>query len=144
MRDENTIVRERQCAIRREMDRRGILLKQVQLDGEWETVSTVASYFPSPESKQQPATMSAAALHRLIRTKALPLDLLSLMLPDGFQIVRAPEEIDHDEVERMCREYLEAKGKAHRQDSPNGREIADCERMTLDNKVVQLVGSVAA
>ncbi len=143
MRDDNAIVRDRQCAIRREMDRRGILLKQVQLDGEWETVSTVASYFPACDDAK-PAVMSAAALHRLIRTKALPLDLLSLMLPEGFQIVRAPEEIDHDEVERMCREYLEAKGTAHRQDSPGGREITDCERTALTGKVVQLVGSVAA
>lgn len=138
MRDDNTIVRDRQCAIRREMDRRGILLKQVQLDGEWETVSTVASYFPSPESKQQPAIMSAAALYRLIRAKALPLDLLSMMLPEGFQIVRAPEEIDHDEFEAMTRDYLAAKGKAHREDSEAGREIGPNERALLDGKVVQL------
>lgn len=144
MRDENMIVRDRQCAIRREMDRRGIALKQVQYDGGWDTVSTVASYFPSAESTQQPATMSAAALHRLIRTQALPLDLLSLMLPEGFQIVRAPEEINHDEFEAMARDYLAAKGKAHREDSEAGPAIGPNERAALTGKVVQLVGSVAA
>lgn len=137
MRDENTIVRERQLAIRREMERRGISLKQVQYDGGWETVSTVASYFPLA-SDAKPAIMSAAALHRLVRSKALPLDLLSLMLPEGFQIVRAPEEIDHDEFETMCRDYLAAKARAHQTASPGGREIADCEREALDGKVVQL------
>ena len=142
MLDENEIVRESQLAIRREMDRRGVSLKQVQYDGGWDTVSTVASYFPLGDKK--PAIMSAAALRRLVSTKALPLDLLSLMLPPGFQIVRAPEELDHDEFETMCRDYLAAKGKAHQADSPGGREIADCEREQLDGKVVQIRGSIAA
>jgi hypothetical protein len=137
MLDENEIVRESQRAIRREMERRGISLKQVQYDGGWDTVSTVASYFPLGDTAK-PAIMSAAALRRLVHTKALPLDLLSLMLPPGFQIVRAPEEIDHDDFETLCRDYLAAKGRAHHPDSEAGREIGPGEQDTLDGKVVQL------
>lgn len=141
MRDVNDIVRDRQRAIRREMDRRGILLKQVQLDGGWDTVSTVASYFPQPEGNAQPATMSVAAMFKLLDTNALPVDLLSLLLPVGFQIVRAPETLDHDEFEGMCRDYLATKGKAHHPESPAGREISDCERDKLNGKVVQLAAA---
>lgn len=142
MRDENMIVRERQQAIRREMDRRGISLKQVQFDGGWETVSTVASYFPQ-EGGKDPATMSVAALFRLLTTKALPAELLSLLLPDDFAIVQIPSAIDHDDVERACRDFLATKGEAHHPDSPAGRDIADCEGRTLDCKVIQLRGKVA-
>lgn len=137
MRDENTIVRERQQAIRREMDRRGIAIKAVQLDGGWDTPSTVLSYFPGDQDKV-PATMSVAALFRLLNTRALPSELLSLLLPDGFVIVRAPEEIDHDEIEQAARDYLAAKGRAHRQDSPAGPEISACEDRTLRTKAVRL------
>lgn len=144
MRDATDIVRDRQRAIRREMDRRGILLKQVQLDGGWDTVSTVSSYFPQPESNAQPATMSIAALYKLLDTEALPSDLLSLLLPPGFQIVRAPEEIDHDTVEELARSYLAEKGKAHHPDSEAGREIGPGEEDRLDGKALRLVGSIAA
>jgi len=143
MADATNIVRDRQKLVRREMNRRGISIKAVQLDGGWDSSSTVLSYFPE-DAHAQPAVMSVAALYRLLDTEALPSDLLSLLLPPGFQIVRAPEAIDHDEVETVCRDYLAAKGKAHQADSPAGREIADCERVLLDGKVVQMRGSVAA
>jgi hypothetical protein len=135
--DSTTIVRDRQKLVRREMDRRGISVKAVQLDGGWETASTVLSYFPA-DKDSQPAVMSVAALYRLIDTQALPVDLLSLLLPTGFQIVRAPEEINHDEFETMCRDYLAAKARAHQANSPNGRELAPSEIDELDGKVVQL------
>ncbi len=140
--DANMIVRDRQLAVRREMDRRGISLKAVSLDSGI-PYPTIVSYFPG-ERDRQPATLGGAALFTLCETKALPLDLLSLILPAGFQIVRAPEDIDHDEFETVCRDYLAAKGKAHHPDSPGGREIAECEKAALTGKVVQLVGSVAA
>jgi trans-aconitate methyltransferase len=136
MRDENMIVRDRQHGIRREMDRRSIALKQVQYDGGWQTVSTIASYFPL--DNKEPATMSVAALHRLIRTNALPLDLLSLLLPEGFQIVRLPEDVDHDEYETMTRDYLAAKWRAHHPASPGGREITDEEKDGLNQKAARL------
>lgn len=135
MADATTIVRERQKAIRREMNRRKIAIKAVQFDGGWDSPSTVLSYFPEDENAQ-PAVMSAASFYRLFG--ALPVDLLSLMLPEGYQVVRAPEEIDHDEIERLCREYLDAKGKAHRKDSPGGTEITDGEKAALDGCVVRL------
>jgi trans-aconitate methyltransferase len=137
MSDDNDIVRDRQQLIRREMERRGMLLKQVQLDGGWETVSTVSSYFPANE-ETQPAVMSVGALHRLIRTKALPVDLLSLLLPNGFAIVQVPENIDHDALADAMRDYLRAKDHAHHPDSPAGRDIAPCEDLKLSTQVVQL------
>lgn len=143
MADATNIVRDRQKLVRREMNRRGISIKAVQLDGGWDSSSTVLSYFPE-DTHAQPAVMSVAALYRLLDTGALPADLLSLMLPPGFQIVRAPEAIDHDDVEDMFRDYLAAKGKAHHPDSEAGREIGPGEQDKLDGKVVQIRGSMAA
>lgn len=138
MRDENTIVRERQQLIRREMDRRGISIKAVQYDGGWDTPSTVTSYFPAPEGAKEPQTMSVAALYRLICRKALPIDLLSLLLPDGFVIVQAPEAINHDEIAEAMHDFLQAKERAHHPESEAGREIGPTERAMLDDKVVML------
>ena len=137
MNDENNIVRDRQKLIRREMERRHIAIKAVQLDAGWETPSTVLSYFPGDPDKV-PATMSVAALYRLLKTNALPVDLLSLLLPDGFQIVRAAEDIDHDELCDWAESYVATKTKAHRADSPLGPEIAPCEKNELDGKVCAL------
>lgn len=133
MHDENTIVRERQKAIRREMDRRGISIKAVQYDGGWETPSTVLSYFPADKD---PQTMSVAALYRLISRKALPIDLLSVMLPDGFRIVRVPEEVDHDEISEVVQNYLQTKERAHHPESEDGREIGRGEDADLRGQVV--------
>lgn len=90
----------------------------------------------------EPAEMPISALYKLIGV--IPDELLSLLLPDGRHIVQAPGEIDHDEIERVCRDFLATKGEAHHPDSPAGRDIADCERETLDVKVVQLRGRVRA
>jgi len=136
MSDANMIVRERQLVIRREMDRRGISLKAVSLDSGI-PYPTIVSYFPG-EKDRQPATINGAALFCLAQSNALPLDLLSLLLPEGFQIVRAPEGLNHDEYEDICRDYLATKGKAHHPESPGGREIAPCEEAVLTAKVVTL------
>lgn len=143
MRDETTIVRERQQLIRREMDRRGISIKAVQYDGGWETASTVASYFPNPEGGKEPQTMSVAALHRLIRRKALPLDLLSTLLPDGFVIVQAPEAINHDEIAEAMHDFLQAKERAHHPESEAGREIGPNEDNVLRVKFGNVAGKAA-
>jgi len=137
MADYDKIVRERQGAIRRQMDARRVTVKQVQYDGGWTSPSTILSYFPA-DADREPATMSVAALVRLLDTKALPPELLSLLMPDGFRIVHVPEELDHDEIETACRDLLATKGKAHHPDSPGGREISPCERQELDSKVVAL------
>ena len=136
MSDANTIVRERQLVVRREMDRRGISLKAVSLDSGIPYASIV-SYFPG-EKDRAPATINGAVIFALIQGEALPLDLLSLLLPDGFQVVHVPEEIDHDQIEELARDYLATKGRAHQSDSPAGREIAACERTTLNGKAVRL------
>lgn len=82
------------------------------------------------------AVMSIAGLFGLVGV--IPDDLLSMLLPDGRQIVRVPESLDHDEIETACRDFLAAKGQAHHPDSPAGREIAPCEKDVLDQKVVAL------
>lgn len=138
MRDENSIVRDRQLAIRREMDRRDISIKAVALDGGWKDPSTILSYFPNPEGAKEPATMSVAALYRLIRTGALPVDLLSLLLPEGHLIVKAPVEIDHDTISEAVQDYLHEKERAHHPESEAGREIGPGEDKVLRLKVARL------
>lgn len=134
--DNVAIIRSRQTAIRREIDRRGIALKAVAFDSgiPYETLLT---YFPI-EGGREPAQIAGSAIYALCEGKSLPLDLLSLLLPEGFQIVRAPEAIDHDEIETIAREYLAQKGKAHHPLSPAGREISDCEDVTLRRCATQL------
>lgn len=86
--------------------------------------------------------MSLSALVRLIGV--LPNELLSLLLPEGQAIVQVPDNIDHDALCEAMQDYLTEKAKTHRPDSPAGRDIADCERETLDSKVVHLpLGRVA-
>jgi hypothetical protein len=135
MPDEDTIVRARQKAIRREIDRREIAIKAIQYDGGWKCPSTVLSWFPAAEDKD-PQIMSMAGFYRLISRKALPVELLSVMLPDGFRIVRVPEEVDHDEIATVLHDYLQTKERAHHPESPDGREISSCEDADLSGKVV--------
>lgn len=142
MADGNMIVRERQLVIRREMDRRGISLKAVSLDSGI-PYPTIVSYFPGEKDKV-PATLSGAAIYALCSTKALPLDLMSLVLPDGFQIVRAPEGLDHDTLCSLAADYVATKNRAHHPESEAGRDIGPGEDAELTGKVIQLVGSVAA
>lgn len=86
--------------------------------------------------------MSLSAMVRLIGV--LPNELLSLLLPEGQAIVAIPDGIDHDELAGAMQDYLLTKGQAHREDSPAGPAIADCEREVLDRKVVMLpLGRVA-
>lgn len=136
MLDVNMIVRDRQLAIRRELDRRGISLKAIALDSGI-PYATVVSYFPG-ERDRQPATISGAAIYALADAASMPLDLLSMLLPARRAVVAIPEGIDHDEAEEGMRDYLACKGKAHRPDSPGGREIAPCEDAELTAKVMQL------
>lgn len=141
MADANTIVRERQLVIRREMDRRGISLKAVSLDSGI-PYPTIVSYFPGEKDKQ-PATIGGAAIFMLAygvdgRGPALPLDLMSMLMPDGFQIVRVPEGINHDVICEMASDYITAKNRAHHPASEAGREIGPTEDAYLTDKVVQL------
>lgn len=132
MRDETTIMRETLLAIRQELDKRGAVHKVLAAKAGVGT-TTWFSWFPAAGTPQVP---SLAALPGLAR--ALPSDLLSLLVPDGFHVVPDPEGLDYDDFAAGCRAYLDAKDRAHHPDSPAGRDIADCEREELDAKVVQL------
>jgi hypothetical protein len=100
MTDNVAIIRARQLGIRRQIDKRGIALKLVAADSgiPYETLLT---YFPQ-EGSREPAQIPGGAIYALCEGKALPADLLSLMLPDGWQIVRLPEGIDHDRIAEMA------------------------------------------
>ncbi len=134
MHDNVAIIRSRQTAIRREIDRRGIPLKAVSFDSgiPYETLLT---YFPAPKTRE-PAQIPGGAVYALCG--ALPLDLLSLLLPDGYQIVRAPESIDHDALCELATSYVSTKVAAHHPDSELGREIGPNEAAGLTAIVVEL------
>lgn len=136
MSDGVRIVRQRQLAIRREMDRRGIAMKQVEFDSGI-PYATLLSYFPA-EGSRDPAVMPSSALYCLCEKGALPNDLLSLMLPNGQVIVRVPEGIDHDQIADAMRDYLAEKDHAHHPESPAGRDIADCEDNVLRGKFAKV------
>lgn len=141
MADENTIlseeaaiVRALQLTIRGQLDVRGMSLKAIAFDSGL-SYSTVLSYFPG-ERNAVPNAIPVAALRRL--TGVIPADLLSLLLPDGWQIVRAPESIDHDALCDQVVDYLARKQAAHHPESENGVAIGPTERAELDSKVVQI------
>ena len=136
MRDRNEIVRERQSAIRRELDRRGIALKAVAMDAQI-SYSTLVSYLPQPGG-DKPVMMPMGVVYALAESRALPDDLLSLLLPAGVMLVRVPDGIDHDEIEGACRDFLSTKGAAHHPDSEAGREIGPGEHAELTKRAVVL------
>lgn len=136
MHDNVTIIRERQSAIRREIDRRNIALKAVALDSRI-PYETLLTYFPAPGTRE-PAQIPGGAIFALCEGKALPADLLSLLLPNGWLIVRAPEMIDHDELCALAEDYVVKKTAAHRLDSECGRDIGPNEAETLTGAVVRL------
>lgn len=141
MADTIRIVRDRQCAVRREMDRRGIALKQVEFDSGIPS-STLLSYFPA-EGSRDPAVMPASALYALAGAHALPLDLLSLLLPANVMLVRVPDDVDHDAACEAMHHYLAEKAVAHRPDSPDGPAIAPCEDVSLRQKLAAVPGGAA-
>lgn len=132
-------MRELQRAVRREMDRRGISLKIVHADSGI-SPSSIASYFPVDPAKD-PAIMPMSVLWTLIRTKALPTDVLSLLLPDEAAIVLLPEGVDHDQAAAAMHDYLAAKVEAHRPESECGRDIGPGEDEALRTKLVAVPGA---
>ena len=138
-RDESSIVRDLQLAIRRELDRRGTSLKVIGMDSGI-PYSTLLSYFPG-ERDAVPHAMPVAALRKL--TGHIPPDLLSLLLPDGWAIVRVPELVDHDVLCDLAEAYAREKLAAHRADSECAERLGPGELDRLNRKVVEL-RSVAA
>jgi hypothetical protein len=122
------------------MDRRGLAMKVVASDSGINP-ATLATYFPA-DPNADPAQIPGGAIHDLCGV--LPADLLSLLLPDGFCIVRAPGAVDHDELATAVTDYLGAKQAAHHPESECGPAIGPRERAGLDSKVVQLPIAKAA
>ncbi len=127
------VVRDRQLAIRRELDRRGISLKAISLDAGM-PYNTVVSYFPG--DGRVPAGMPVSALFRLIGV--VPADLLSLLLPHGHAIVAVPEGLDHDEVARAATEFVTAYAAARHHASESGVEIGPREAKALGGHATRL------
>jgi hypothetical protein len=68
----------------------------------------------------------------------IPDELLSLLLPDGRLLIRAPEGMDHDDFSKCCLDYTAAKEAAHHPESEAGREIGPGEDETLRGKAAKL------
>jgi len=134
------VLKDRQQAMRREMDRRGIALKAVSFDSGI-GYSTLLSYFPCEDGKADPALMPVSAQYALCGV--VPDDILSLLLPEGRRIVRVSEMLDHDEAAEALQDYLREKERAHRPDSPAGRDIAPCEDNVLRGKFADIPGRAA-
>lgn len=118
--------------------RNGLTLKAISLDAGI-PYNTLRSYAGSGCAT---AEMPVSALRKLIGV--IPDELLSLLLPDGRQIVQAPEHIDHDALSDHLREWLADKDHAHHPESPAGREISDCEDARLRGKFASIAGGKAA
>lgn len=139
MSDATMIIRQRQLAMRREMDRRGIALKAVSFDSSV-PYATLLSYFPV-EGSRDPAVMPVSALYCLVG--ALPQDVLSLLLPDGHLIVKAPIEIDHDQIAEAMVDYLAEKQRAHHPESEAGPAIGPGEHGKLTTKFTVVAANAA-
>lgn len=133
MRDVSTIVRDRQLAIRRELDRRGIPLKVVAFDSGI-PYPTLCSYFPGGE--RQPAEMPCSAVYSLCGV--IPDDLLNLLCPEGYAVVRVPSGFDYDEISSVCRDFIAEKDRAHHPESEAGRDIGPTEQAKLASNVLRL------
>lgn len=126
MRDNSNIIRDRQLAIRRELDRRGIPLKVIAFDSGI-PYNTLCSYFPGGE--RHPAELPVSAAFALCGV--LDDDLINLLCPTGFALVRVPNGVDYDQLSEGCRTFLEAKDKAHHPESEDGRDIGPTEGAKL-------------
>lgn len=140
MADDNAIMRETLLHIRQQLDLRGLSMK-VCSSKAGVCYSTFLSWLPAAGTPQIP---SLACLPGLLR--ALPIDLASLLAPDGWQIVRVPVGIDHDALAAGLTDYFAAKQAAHHPESEAGPAIGPNERAALDAKVINLpiAGKVAA
>lgn len=124
--------KETQERIFRIAQRNGLTLKAIGLDSGI-PYSTLRSYAGNNGTIVE---MPVSALYKLVGV--IPPDLLSLLLPEGYAIVRVPDGVDHDEIAPAVREYLSRKDEAHHPDSPAGREISDCEDRELRGIVARL------
>ncbi len=132
MPDENAIMRETLLAIRQELDNRGLPMKVCAAKA-GVSYSTFLSWFPAGGTPQIP---SLTALRGLAR--ALPGDLLSLLVPDGFHIVPDPDGLNYDDFAAGCLDFAAAHAQARHPNSECGVEIGPNENANLNAKVVML------
>lgn len=86
------------------------------------------------------AKLSLVALLAIAEIPDFPLELLSLIMPSNIALVRIPSGIDYDEVSSACREFIDAKDKAHHPESEAGRDLGPTEQADLNQKVVSIRG----
>ncbi len=110
----------------------GLTLKAISLDSGI-GYTTIQSY------ARGEAMMSIASLYCLIGV--VPDELLSLLLPDGRVIVRAPAEINHDQIAEAVADYAAAKNACHHPESEAGRDIGPTEHQLLTGKALKLVAA---
>ena len=111
--------------------RYGLTFKRVQL-ATGIPASTLRTYTDGK------AEMPLSAFYKLVGV--VPDELLSMLLPDGRVIVRAPETIDHDEMADLFRDYLAEKDHSHHPESEAGREIGPNENERLCVKLAVVGG----
>jgi hypothetical protein len=129
----NEIIRERQLAIRRELDRRQIPLKVIAYDSGI-PYPTLLTYFPGGDRK--PAELPSSAVFSLCGI--LPDDLLNLLCPAGYAVVPVPRDTDYDDINQHCMEFVAEKARAHHPESEAGIAIGPNEQAQLAGKVVRL------
>ena len=130
------IVKDRQLAVRREMDRRGKSL-QILASDSGIPYPTICSYFPANRDAN-PAMIPMAVVFAIADSGALPVDVLSMLLPDSMQLVSVPEGICHDGLAANIHDYLQTKSAAHHPDSEAGPAIGPGEKQVLDSKAVKI------
>lgn len=131
-RDITHVTRETQERIFRVCQDRGLTLAAISAES-GVPLSTLRTYAGLNGAT---AVMGVDKLYMLIGI--VPDELLSLLLPPLRAIVRVPDGLDHDEIEKAARDFLACKGEAHHPDSPGGREISDCEHAALTGRAVRL------
>lgn len=132
MRDDNSLMRDALLAVRQQLDLRGISMKVCAANA-GVSYSTFLSWFPAGGTPQIPSLACFPAL-----LKALPIDLISLLMPDGWQVVQVPVGVDHDDLATGFADYLAEKNAAHHPESECGRDLGPGERAKLDAKVAYL------
>lgn len=130
------VLKDRQCAMRRELDRRGMSLKAISFDSGI-PYSTLLSYFPE-QGGRDPALMPVSAQYMLAEKDAVPADILSLLLPTGKLIVRVPAEIDHYEATKAMQDYIATKDDFHHPESECGEAIGPNEDNVLRGKFAKV------
>lgn len=125
-------IRRAQVTMFEEAAKRGITQKIIYYDSDRTiSVSAIGQY------ARGESIMGLAVMNRL--SKILPPDLLSLLLVDDeLQIVKAPAELDHDDLAEAMVEYLADKQRAHHPESECGPAIGPGEHSILTAKVVHL------